>query len=614
MRKLLPSSLEPQPKTTAKGPKGRISKLKEKKKEKKEAMLFKSKATKAKHEPPSPSPNQRHPLETAEHDPDLLSRDKARQKEAVKRYLAERVRNDWHFEWPPRSAEDNSASHHDDDTDVAQDADGAGDAAASKVAPSLAAPAVSAEEAVLDGPRIVNNRPGVTSETTAVATAAAPAEVEEGRNQSLAEYQKRLDIVDSNSEQARAAQDTVVPRDSGDEADSDDLHDDDAGSVYSTISEDSAHYRPRLEWSSELSDDEPSPQSPFRFESPDSVGATIRASLQEKKDRRRRAVRDETKWNNGLACFEARRNAWTGAKTVRVRKKLTSPTTPFSPLSPRRFFFRSSLPSSPTTVNTTPSSPTAGSAAAPNVQGAVATSHGQNTTSYGHLSRLSADASITLSDSSDPYSTNSMSKPTSKSSDNTSPLSPLHPVEILLPLASPLLPPANPMRAGITPNIYLSLYDKLVVNGLAPSCPINLSDMIRSCVCGWKRDGEWPPRAAADLHHHHQKQQQQQLMGGVRKRRKRYEEGVAKGSVGSIGGSIGRRMSFGLLGGGSNPKEHPPGGGGAEGEEHGKGIKKSLQRVLGIGHHHHQQQQQQQHPEQGLKSPVEETREQVGKV
>ncbi|MDE9440015.1 DUF4050 domain-containing protein, partial [Staphylococcus xylosus] len=37
-----------------------------------------------------------------------------------------------------------------------------------------------------------------------------------------------------------------------------------------------------------------------------------------------------------------------------------------------------------------------------------------------------------------------------------------------------------------TPSLYLSLYDKVILNNLQPSCPINLQDMIRSCVTGWK--------------------------------------------------------------------------------------------------------------------------------
>lgn len=43
--------------------------------------------------------------------------------------------------------------------------------------------------------------------------------------------------------------------------------------------------------------------------------------------------------------------------------------------------------------------------------------------------------------------------------------------------------------------MYDSLYDKVVTQSLQPACPVNLSDMLRACVVGWKRDGEWPPKS-----------------------------------------------------------------------------------------------------------------------
>ncbi|KAM3076146.1 hypothetical protein ACMFMG_006339 [Clarireedia jacksonii] len=65
-----------------------------------------------------------------------------------------------------------------------------------------------------------------------------------------------------------------------------------------------------------------------------------------------------------------------------------------------------------------------------------------------------------------------------------------------IPIAGPLLPPDNAMRASITPAAYGMIYDKVIVQALTPSCPMNLRDVTRSCVQGWKRDGEWPPRAS----------------------------------------------------------------------------------------------------------------------
>ena len=64
-----------------------------------------------------------------------------------------------------------------------------------------------------------------------------------------------------------------------------------------------------------------------------------------------------------------------------------------------------------------------------------------------------------------------------------------------IPVAAPILPPLNAMRASITPAAYNTIYDKVVLQGQTPSCPMNLKDVTRSCVQGWKRDGEWPPKS-----------------------------------------------------------------------------------------------------------------------
>lgn len=169
------------------------------------------------------------------------------------------------------------------------------------------------------------------------------------------------------------------------------------------------------------------------------------------------------------------------------------------------------------------------------------------------------------------------------------------------------------MRASITPQIYPSLYDKVVVHSLQPSCPVNLSDMVASCVAGWKRDGEWPPRSApagpsvvavrrrksdAGQKKHQLQQQNQENQHG------------RKESAAAIGEKA-RRLSFGFLGrgerksgegerkekdeeaagkvlekGGVTAKEKERAeedGGGA-----GKGIRRSLQKVFaGLGHHQH---------------------------
>lgn len=66
----------------------------------------------------------------------------------------------------------------------------------------------------------------------------------------------------------------------------------------------------------------------------------------------------------------------------------------------------------------------------------------------------------------------------------------------LLPMPPPLLPD-HPVRTKINHSTYSEIYSKIIVQGRTPSVPINLSDVTRSLVAGWKENGEWPPRPSA---------------------------------------------------------------------------------------------------------------------
>lgn len=393
------------------------------------------------------------PSASPDYDADLVSRDKAKQKEAVKRFLAAKIRHDWEFTWPPPA----------------------------EAQPCHKAPVVESSET----------------------------------------YQQESNEVDHLSVQ---------------DLDSD--HDDTASS-YSVISEDATNWRTRAEWWSDLSDDEPAASpSAYRFDSPDSVGAVIKASALAKCAKRRRAIRQEEAWNPGLACFNARRDAWTSAKKARVKPK--PQTIPSSPSSTHRLsFWRSSVP-------TSPMSPTSASLVTSPIS-PVAT-------------RTSGD--MTAISSSDADSKENPSKTAAS----------LYPVETLLPLPAPLLPPANPMRASITPATYPSIYDRIVVHSMTPACPVNLADVLRSCVAGWKRDGEWPPRPV----------DAPTTVVAVRKKKRDSNSAHPNGQNGA------RRMSFGFLG----RKESPPQAAQAtnipppDSPEDGgvKGIRKSIQKALGLGH------------------------------
>ncbi|KAI0485854.1 hypothetical protein F4859DRAFT_398083 [Xylaria cf. heliscus] len=407
-----------------------------------------------------------------DYDPDLVSKDKAKQKEAVRRFLAERIRNDWVFHWPPAA----------------------------------------------DG------------EVVGKPVSEEPLEQVEP----LQAQQPAISEVEGTDEPALAVDDDGYHCD-----DDDDDHD--VASIYSTVSEDLAHFCPRAEWLSDLSDeDNNEPASPlaYRFETPDTVGSTVKATELARSAKRRRAARAEMEWNSGLACFSARRDAWTGAKVVRVRPKLME-STPTSPTTKRLSFWRlssSSPPSSPTdsaaesTAGTAPLSPSG--------------------------TRNSGDTTAVSSVDTEPK------EPRAKEDSSQ------YPVQTLLPVPPPLLPPANPMRASITVSNYAAIYDKIIVHALTPACPVNLADVLRACVVGWKRDGEWPPRLL----------EVQPVMAVRTKKRK--DSNTEKRS------SIGRRLSFNFLGrrlsAGSDPNAVSTSpikdDAGAA-----KAMKRSLQRVLGLG-------------------------------
>ncbi|KAK2612825.1 hypothetical protein QQS21_001105 [Conoideocrella luteorostrata] len=405
---------------------------------------------------------------------DLMSRDKAKQKEAVRRYLTDKVRNDWAFPWPPLIPEEKSVS-------------------------------------------------GLCRKNSTIDVTCENISFENNGSHLIHSNERDYHRKDGGTEFGELES-------SVDEGDVDDDNDD-AESVYSVFSEDAMHYRPRMEWMSDLSDDDaeddlPTKSLPVRIDGSNAVQSTSEEIVEAKKARRRRALREETSWNDGLACYEARRNAWTGARTVRVRgKPVITPST--SPRSPRRFFFRRSMSGSP-----------------PGPAFAVLSHHGDITAAISDTSSVGKDTDKGLQKhlSIDSSASNSTHRQT-------------YPVEILLPLGQPLLPPSNPLRASISPTVYLSLYDKVILHNLQPACPINLSDMLRSCVAGWKRDGEWPPRPSAP-----------EPMTITRKKKK------TTSSANEQTGNVARRMSFGLLGRDNHDDSNT-----------GKGIRRSLQRALGIG-------------------------------
>lgn len=161
--------------------------------------------------------------------------------------------------------------------------------------------------------------------------------------------------------------------------------------------------------------DLPIPPDPYRYDSPDSLHQPVLS----RKRKRKRRLKEEMEWNDGLRTYVERRDAWAGART--------RPKTP-PPPPPPAFESPYSQQAPPITNGTTPT-------------------------------------------------------PSPRT---------------LVPVAPPILPPTHPIRATVQPATYPQIYSKIIIQGLAPTVPINLKDVVSSLVIGWKKDGEWPPKSDAE--------------------------------------------------------------------------------------------------------------------
>ncbi|KAH7061554.1 hypothetical protein B0J12DRAFT_565000 [Macrophomina phaseolina] len=76
----------------------------------------------------------------------------------------------------------------------------------------------------------------------------------------------------------------------------------------------------------------------YKFDSPEHVGRSLEERAQRRKRRRRARLEEEMAWNEGVRCFVRRRDAWTGAASVRKyarrRSRASAEMDPLVPLAP----------------------------------------------------------------------------------------------------------------------------------------------------------------------------------------------------------------------------------------------------------------------------------------
>lgn len=195
--------------------------------------------------------------------------------------------------------------------------------------------------------------------------------------------------------------------------------------------------------------------STYKFEGPDSVGVQLSDRRMKKKRKRFAALEQEMEWNDGLAHWMRRRDAWCCARTA-------------------------------TQVNFAGSSHDDTAHANEDQQADTVSASSSSP-------RSSTSSSFPQQASSTPGSSPSTTPDLTAIRTNTTPTV-ISPIEVLVPIAPPLLP-NHPVRRKISPNMYPEIYTKIIIQSRTPSVPINLKTLVHALVQGWKDDGEWPPKS-----------------------------------------------------------------------------------------------------------------------
>lgn len=196
-------------------------------------------------------------------------------------------------------------------------------------------------------------------------------------------------------------------------------------------------------------------KSDYMFEDPNSVGAEISSRNTARKRKRQRTLDEETAWNEGLRHWTAQRDAWSGAKPPTQRAGLVRAASGTDSGSGRDAASAASLGSSPRSSTSTQSEATG------------STQPSTATTSPDPAAMRLAHAQAHT--------------PAPPASD------------LLIPVIAPILP-NHPVRKKIAPSLYAEIYTKIIAQSRTPSVPINLANLTRALVQGWKVDGEWPPK------------------------------------------------------------------------------------------------------------------------
>ncbi|RAL17794.1 DUF4050 domain-containing protein [Aspergillus homomorphus CBS 101889] len=218
----------------------------------------------------------------------------------------------------------------------------------------------------------------------------------------------------------------------------------------------------------------------------------------ERRRKRRRQMEEEMRWNEGLRVWVERRDAWSGAQTKdEIRTKH------LKEHQQEHGAESSSLSSDAAQNQQGSSSPSAANLVA-RTEASLNLGEAKD---LAPLDGVETEQSATADDKKEPTASTETTiiepGPHKEASSATTTTLSDHPTaqqqpraleEPFIPVVPSLISSTNPIRASITPAMYPSIYSKVVVQGLTPTVPINLADVTKAMVQGWKADGQWPPK------------------------------------------------------------------------------------------------------------------------
>ncbi|PYI07639.1 hypothetical protein BO78DRAFT_87751 [Aspergillus sclerotiicarbonarius CBS 121057] len=221
----------------------------------------------------------------------------------------------------------------------------------------------------------------------------------------------------------------------------------------------------------------------------------------DRRRKRRRQMEEEMRWNPGLRVWVERRDAWSGAlskEEIRARQLKPQQTTAATPTTSS-----SEQPQNVAAATTATTPPLSASPSNSQTELALRTEASLSIAENdGALprppSRGEEPSTAAEQPPPPPPAGDDAQQETTASAETliTEPDSAHQPIseDPLIPVVPSLISDANPIRASITPAMYPSIYSKVVVQGLTPTVPINLADVTKAMVQGWKADGQWPPK------------------------------------------------------------------------------------------------------------------------